>query len=94
MAKWGEKEWKSDDQKEIIKRPDHYTRWKIEPIVFIMENGMSFWRGNIVKYVLRAGYKDYQGQDSKQSEITDLKKAARYIEMRINLLKGNNANDI
>ena len=47
-----------------------------------------------IKYVMRAGYKDYQGQDSQQSEITDLKKAARYIEMRINLLKGNNANDI
>lgn len=59
-----------------------------------MQNGMEFWRGNIIKYVSRAGSKLYDGQDKVQSEITDLKKAMRYCEMRINLLEGKQPNDI
>ena len=66
--------------------PKHYTRWKIEPIKFIQENDMEFWRGNIIKYVSRAGYKMYEGEDKTGSEITDLKKVIRYAEMRINKL--------
>lgn len=79
---------------DIVVRPSHYARWTIEPIVFIMQNGMEFWRGNIIKYVSRAGSKLYDGQDKVQSEITDLKKAMRYCEMRINLLEGKQPNDI
>jgi len=59
-----------------------------------MNNGFEFWRGNIIKYVSRAGSKLYDGQDKVQSEITDLKKAIRYCEMRINLLEGKQPNDI
>ena len=59
-----------------------------------MTNGMEFWRGNVIKYVSRAGSKLYDGQDKVQSEITDLKKAMRYCEMRINLLEGKQPNDI
>ena len=59
-----------------------------------MQNGMEFWRGNVIKYVSRAGSKLYEGQDKVQSEITDLKKAMRYCEMRINLLEGKQPNDI
>jgi hypothetical protein len=55
---------------------------------------MEFWRGNVIKYVSRAGSKLYDGQDKVQSEITDLKKAMRYCEMRINLLEGKQPNDI
>ena len=72
----------------IITQPTHYTRWKIEPITFIMRNGFEFWRGNIVKYASRAGYKLYPNQDSVQSEITDLQKVIRYANMRINQLNG------
>jgi hypothetical protein len=53
-----------------------------------MRNGFEFWRGNIVKYACRAGYKTYDGMDAVESEITDLKKVIRYAEMRINQLKG------
>lgn len=59
-----------------------------------MQNSMEFWRGNVIKYVSRAGSKLYDGQDKVQSEITDLKKAMRYCEMRINLLEGKQPNDI
>ncbi len=81
-------------REEVIRRPSHYAKWPIEPIVFIMQNGMEFWRGNVIKYVSRAGSKLYDGQDKVQSEITDLKKAMRYCEMRINLLEGKQPNDI
>lgn len=73
---------------DIIKTPSHYQRWLIEPVTFIMRNGFEFWRGNIVKYATRAGYKIYDGMDAVESEITDLKKVIRYAEMRINQLKG------
>lgn len=73
---------------DIIAKPDHYSRWLIEPITFIMRNGFEFWRGNIVKYACRAGFKIYDGMDAVESEITDLKKVIRYAEMRINQLKG------
>ena len=69
---------------DTVVKPNHYTRWEIEPITFIMKNKMEFWRGNIVKYVARAGAKTYDGMDEVQSEITDLRKAMRYAEMRIN----------
>jgi len=73
---------------DLINKPKHYTRWAIEPIAFIMGNDMEFWRGNIIKYVTRSGSKTYDGQTAVQSEITDLKKAIRYCEMRINSLEG------
>tara|TARA_A100001015_G_C14656739_1_gene581391 strand:- start:150 stop:374 length:225 start_codon:yes stop_codon:yes gene_type:complete len=68
---------------EVIK-PDHYERWDIEPVQFIMLNDMEFWRGNIIKYVSRAGFKG--------DEVVDLKKAIRYCEMRINQLEGREVN--
>ena len=76
------------DAPDVVENPSHYTRWSIEPITFIMRNGFEFWRGNIVKYVSRAGFKMYEGKDAVDSEITDLKKVIRYAEMRINLLQG------
>ena len=77
----------------IIKSPDHYSKWAIEPITFIMGNGLSFWAGNVIKYTVRAGSKHYVGMSSDESEITDLKKARRYIDMRLNQLEGKAIND-
>tara|TARA_R110000765_G_scaffold280738_3_gene378178 strand:- start:432 stop:743 length:312 start_codon:yes stop_codon:yes gene_type:complete len=73
---------------DIVDEPQHYLRWKIEPITYIMRNGFDFWRGNIIKYASRAGYKLYEGKDSVESETIDLKKVIRYAEMRINQLNG------
>jgi len=73
---------------ELIHKPEHYARWQIEPITYTMMNGFEFWRGNIVKYVSRAGHKLYDGMDQKESEITDLNKVIRYAEMRINQING------
>ena len=73
---------------DIVVKPAHYARWAIEPITFIMRNGFEFWRGNATKYVARAGYKLYADKDAQESEIIDLEKAIRCLQMRVNQLKG------
>lgn len=73
---------------DVVVKPSHYTRWVIQPLTFIQRNKMEFWRGNIIKYIARAGSKLYDGMDEVQSEITDLRKAIRYAEVRINELNG------
>jgi hypothetical protein len=74
---------------DIVNKPSHYTRYKIEPITFIMENDLPFHVGNIIKYSMRAGHKIYEGEDGIGSEITDLRKVIRYAEMRIEQLDKN-----
>ncbi len=71
-----------------VDNPDHYKRWRIEPITFLMRNNVEYWRGNVIKYVMRAGYKTEPGLTQTESEIKDLKKAIRYLNMQINLLNG------
>lgn len=73
---------------EIVTRPEHYTKFKVEPITFIMGNNLGFAVGNIIKYAVRAGSKLYPGKDAVESEILDLEKVRRYAEMRINQLRG------
>ena len=68
--------------------PSHYTDNVVEPINLIMRNEMSFALGNAVKYLARAGKKQYQDMTMEESKITDLQKAKRYIEMEINLING------
>ena len=62
-----------------VNAPSHYTRFAIEPITFIMANGLPFDTGNIIKYVVRAPYKG--------NEIEDLKKARRMLDMKIEQLE-------
>lgn len=58
-----------------IKKPEHYARWKVEPIRdFVMINKVPFAVGCVVKYVMR-----YDAKDGLQ----DLLKARRYIDMII-----------
>ena len=37
---------------------------------------------------MRAGHKVQPGKTETESEIEDLRRAIRYLEMRVNLLKG------
>lgn len=60
--------------------PQHYARFKIEPIRFICENNLNFFQGNILKYVLR--------YDAKNG-LEDLKKAQRYLTMFIKFIEGD-----
>lgn len=73
----------SENETDIINKPNHYARWVIQPLTYVMANGMEFWRGNIIKYSTRAGYKQYDGMTMWESEIVDLRKAIRNAEARI-----------
>ena len=61
--------------------PQHYSKYKIEPITFILANDLDFCQGNIIKYVLR--YKDKNG-------LEDLHKAKQNIEFLIEKLNEKN----
>ena len=65
---------------DAVNLPAHYARFKIEPIRFICENGLNFFQGNIVKYILRS--------DAKNG-LEDLRKAQRYLSMWIKFLEGD-----
>ena len=83
----------ADAQSDIINQPRHYADHTIQPVDFVMSNGLSFWVGNVIKYVCRAGTKPYPNMDATESEITDIRKAIRYCEMRLNQLEGRNPSD-
>ena len=73
---------KADPEKEAnednpVNHPFHYTDGKIEVIDYIEDKGLGFCLGNAVKYISRAGKKD------QEKEIEDLRKAAWYINRRI-----------
>jgi len=57
---------------------NHYKKHKIQPYEFITANELSFFQGNVIKYVVR--YKDKNG-------IEDLKKIIHYCELEIEQLK-------
>ena len=69
-------------------QPSHYVDNVVEPINLIMKNQLSFAKGNAVKYISRAGKKQYEGMTLEESHKTDLRKAQRYLEMELNLIEG------
>lgn len=56
---------------------DHYRKFKIQPWDVIDEYDLSFYAGNALKYLLRAGHKG--------SKIEDLRKARHYLDRMIEL---------
>lgn len=62
-----------------IKNPKYYSRWKIQPIEFILKNDLPAWMANIIKYIMR--YDDKDG-------LKDLYKARDYLNMKIAELEG------
>ena len=58
-----------------IEHPAHYNSYPVE--VIELTEHMNFNRGNVVKYVARAGLK------SKDTELEDLKKAQWYLDREI-----------
>jgi len=58
---------------------NHYLKYKIQPIEFIIKNNIGFVEGNILKYILR--FKEKGG-------VQDLEKAKHYIELLIDTSKG------
>lgn len=62
-------------------KPDHYKAGVGDVIDFSQHHGLNFARGNVVKYVTRAGKKN------PEKELEDLLKAKEYLEREINNLK-------
>lgn len=67
------------EENDPVKHPSHYTYGKIEVIDFILDKELDFCLGNVIKYVARAGH--------KENALEDLKKAAQYLEFKINELE-------
>ena len=70
-----------DAQYEPIKKPtdtqvggNHYQKYKIQPVEFIMKNNVPYVEGNVIKYVMR--FRDKNG-------LEDLLKARQYLDMLI-----------
>ena len=63
-----------------VNHPPHYNSYKGLEIIDLVEQ-MNFNRGNAVKYISRAGFKD------PQMELEDLKKARWYIDREIQRLE-------
>lgn len=51
---------------------EHYRHYKIQPVEYIVANGLGFLAGNVVKYVTR--YKSKGGEE-------DVRKAIHYLEL-------------
>ncbi len=69
-----------------VANPSHYTgKGRIQPIKFIQDKELNFGRGNVVKYVVRAGHKP---EGDKKQELEDLRKARQYLDFEINNLEG------
>ena len=56
----------------------HYQHYLIQPYEFISKNELSFFQGNVIKYVCR--YKNKNG-------IQDLEKIIHYCELEIKKMK-------
>lgn len=65
---------------DIIEHPAHYTQG-IECMDYIESHKFNYARGNIIKYVTRAGVKDVS------KEVEDLEKARWYINREIERVK-------
>lgn len=68
---------KSKKPNDLVNHPAHYTYGKIEVIDAIEDWNLNFHRGQVVKYVARAGKKDI----AKEKE--DLMKARWYLDREI-----------
>lgn len=72
---------KMEDQKnDVISHPPYYTQG-IECMDYIESHKLNYARGNIIKYVTRAGLKD------ASKEVEDLEKARWYLDREIERVK-------
>lgn len=62
-------------------KPDHYKAGQQDVIAFCQHHEINFNRGNVIKYVIRAGKKNVE------TELEDLVKAKEYLEREIEYIK-------
>ena len=57
---------------------NHYTKFPIQPYEFISKNDLSFFQGNVVKYVCR-----YQ----RKGGAEDIKKIIHYCQLELKKMR-------
>lgn len=72
---------KIKEVEDVVNHPSHYTDGNIEVMDFIEDKQLNFARGNVIKYVSRAGKKD------PNKELEDLQKGFWYLNREIERLK-------
>lgn len=78
---------KIKEVEDVVNHPSHYTDGNIEVMDFIEDKQLNFARGNVIKYVSRAGKKD------PNKELEDLKKSMWYLNREIERLEKENEHD-
>ena len=58
----------------------HYKTWAIQPVEYIVRNGLDFLQGNVIKYVTR-----YEAKGGKE----DLLKARHNLDLLIQFKYGD-----
>lgn len=71
---------------DVVNHPSHYTSGGIEVWDFIVDQDLDYLRGNVIKYVSRAGKKD------PLKELEDLNKARAYLNKAIEELEKEKGN--
>ena len=69
----------TNEENNNVNHPKHYNKGQIEVIDFIEDQDLNFNRGNVLKYVSRAGMKG--------DELEDIEKALWYLNREIQRLK-------
>ena len=73
-------------KEETNKAPTHYDNGKEYDLIDVINDyNVNFCRGNVIKYVVRAG--------KKKDELQDLLKAKDYLEREIERIRINNNNN-
>ena len=86
--KEGIKDIKTENiENDPINHPSHYVDGNIEVMDFIEDKQLNFARGNVIKYVSRAGKKD------PNKELEDLRKGFWYLNREIERLEKENEHD-
>ncbi len=62
---------------------NHYSRYTIQPVDFIIANNLDWCEGNAIKYITR--WKDKNG-------VEDIKKAIHYLEILLERVQNDKRN--
>lgn len=76
-----------EENDDVVNHPSHYVDGNIEVMDFIEDKQLNFARGNVIKYVSRAGRKD------PNKELEDLQKGFWYLNREIERLEKENEHD-
>ena len=68
-----------EKQYDPVNNPKHYAQFSIQPIDAIEAWDLDYCLGNAIKYIVRA--------EHKANELEDLKKAAWYLQRKIQRLE-------